>query len=204
MTTSQSYTPMRPLVMDFRSDVHAANLGDQFMFGPAFMVKPVTDLGVSTTRLYLPQAKWYDFWSGVSVDGPRTMEAASPLDRMPLYVRAGSIVPMGPLVQWSTEEPEDPIELRVYQGADGEFTLYEDENDNYSYEKGVYATIPFRWDEAKQTLTIGDRKGEFPGMLPTRTFRVVFVRENHGAGILPEDRPDKIVQYSGRSISIPP
>ena len=204
MTTSQSYTPMRPLVMDFRSDVHAANIGDQFMFGPAFLVKPVTDPGVSTTRLYLPQAKWYDFWSGVPVDGPRTLEAASPLDRMPLYVRAGSIVPMGPLMQWSTEKPEDPIELRVYRGADGEFTLYEDENDNYNYEKGVYATIPFRWDEAKQTLTIGDRKGEFPGMLPTRIFRVVFVRENHGAGILPEDRPDKTVQYEGKSVSVRP
>ena len=204
MTTSQSYTPMRPLVMDFRSDVHAANIGDQFMFGPAFMVKPVTDPGVNTTRLYLPQAKWYNFWSGVSVEGPRTSEAASPLDRMPLYVRAGSIVPMGPVKQWSTEKPEDPIEVRVYRGADGEFTLYEDENDNYSYEKGVYATIPFRWDEARQTLTIGDRKGEFPGMLPTRTFRVVFVCENHGAGVLPEDRPDKAVQYSGRSISVTP
>jgi alpha-D-xyloside xylohydrolase len=204
MTTSQSYTPMRPLVMDFRSDVHAANLGDQFMFGPAFLVKPVTNPGVSTTRLYLPQAKWYDFWSGVPVDGPRTLEAASPLDRMPLYVRAGSIVPMGPVMQWSTEKPEDPIELRVYRGADGEFTLYEDENDNYSYEKGVYATIPFRWDEAKQTLTIGDRKGEFPGMLPTRTFRIVFVRENHGAGILTEDRPDKSVHYEGKSVSVRP
>lgn len=204
MTTSQSYTPMRPLVMDFRSDVHAANIGDQFMFGPAFMVKPVTEPSVNTTRLYLPQAKWYDFWSGVPVDGPRTSDAASPLDRMPLYVRAGSIVPMGPVMQWSTEKPEDPMELRVYRGADSEFTLYEDENDNYSYEKGVYATIPFHWDDAKQTLTIGDRKGEFPGMLPTRTFRVVFVRENHGAGILPEDRPDNTVQYSGKSVSVTP
>jgi len=123
---------------------------------------------------------------------------------MPIYVRAGSIAPMGPVMQWSTEKPDDPIELRVYRGADAEFTLYEDENDNYNYEKGVYATIPFHWDEAKQTLTIGDRKGEFPGMLPTRTFRVVFVRENHGAGILSEDRPDKTVRYSGKSVSVTP
>ena len=113
-------------------------------------------------------------------------------------------MPLGPLLQWSTEKPEDPMELRVYRGADGKFTLYEDENDNYSYEKGVYATIPFRWDEAKRTLTIGDRKGEFPGMLPTRSFRVVFVRENHGAGILSEDRPDKTVQYDGKSVSVRP
>ena len=202
MTTNQSYTPMRPLVMNFRSDVQAANIGDQFMFGPAFLVKPVTEPGVSTTRLYLPQAKWYDFWSGTAVDGPKTLEAASPLDRMPVYVRAGSIVPMGPLKQWSTEKPEDPIELRVYRGANGDFTLYEDENDNYSYEKGVYATIPFRWDDAKQTLTIGARNGEFPGMLTERTFRIVFVRDNRGAGILPEEKPDKIVQYSGKLVSV--
>jgi alpha-D-xyloside xylohydrolase len=104
--------------------------------------------------------------------------AEAPSDRLPLYVRAGSIVPFGPDLEWSTEKPADPIELRIYRGADGEFTLYEDENDNYNYEKGIHATISFRWDDAKQLLTIGDRQGEFPGMLPSRTFRVVFVSEN--------------------------
>ena len=204
MTTSQSYTPMRALVMDFRTDVRAADLGDQFMFGPAFLVKPVTDPGASTTRVYLPQSRWYDFWSGMPTEGSRIIDAASPLERLPVYIRAGSLVPMGPLVEWSTEKPADPIELRVYRGADGEFTLYEDENDNYNYEKGARALIPFRWDESKQTLTIGDRQGEFPGMLQSRTFRIVFVRENHGVGLAPEDKPDQVVQYSGKQISVKP
>ncbi len=204
MTTSQAYTPMRGLVMDFRTDVRAASIGDQFMFGPAFMVKPVTEPGASTTRLYLPQAKWYDFWGGAQVQGPRMVDAPSPLDRLPLHIRAGSIVPMGPEIQWSTGKPADPIELRIYRGADGDFTLYEDENDNYNYEKGEYAIIRFHWNDARQELTIGDRQGEFPGMLTQRTFRIVFVRENHGAGIEATPVPDKVVEYRGKQITVSP
>jgi alpha-D-xyloside xylohydrolase len=113
-------------------------------------------------------------------------------------------VPLGPEKEWSTQKAEDPIELRVYRGADGDFTLYEDENDNYNYEKGAYATIPIHWDEAQQTLTIGERKGEFPGMLQNRTFRVVFVGAQHGVGIGPENKPDKVVQYSGRQLAVTP
>ncbi len=201
-TTSDSYTPMRPLVMDFRSDVRAENTGDEFMYGPAFLVSPVTEPAATSRRVYLPDAKWYDFWNGVSVHGKREITAEAPLDELPLYIRAGSIVPFGPAVEWSTEKPADPIELRIYRGADGEFTLYEDENDNYNYEKGVHATITFRWDDAKRTLTIGDRQGEFPGMLTSRTFRVVYVGESHGIGIAPCDTPDKVVQYSGRKIVV--
>jgi len=203
-TTSEGYTPMRPLVMDFRTDVRADNIGDQFMYGPAFLVNPVTEPAASSRSVYLPQAKWYSFWDGTSLEGGRVIDAAAPIDRLPLYVRAGSIVPMGPEMEWSTEKPENPIEMRVYRGADGDFTLYEDENDTYDYEKGVYSTIPFRWDDAKQTLTIGDRHGTFPGMLQTRTLRIVFVGENHGAGVGPEDKPDKIVEYSGSQKTIAP
>jgi len=204
MTTSRSYTPMRALVMDFRTDARAAGVGDQFMFGPAFLVKPVTEPGASTTSIYLPQARWYDFWTGSQAQGSRSADVPSPLDRMPLYVRAGSIVPMGPPIQWSAEKPADPIELRVYRGGDAEFTLYEDENDNYNYEKGVYTTIPFRWDDVNQVLTIGDRRGEFPGMLAQRTFQIVFVGEDHGTGIEPERSPDKVVPYSGKQITVTP
>ena len=203
-TTSEGYTLMRPLVMDFRSDVQAQNTGDQFMFGPAFLVNPVTEPTATTRRLYLPPSKWYDFWSGSALAGERSVEADAPLDRMPLYVRAGSILPLGPDEEWSTEKPADPIELRIYRGADGDFTLYEDENDNYNYEKNLYATIPFHWDDAKRTLTIGDHKGQFPGMLESRTFRVVFVDVNHGAGISPAAQPDKTVEYSGRQITVSP
>jgi alpha-D-xyloside xylohydrolase len=201
-TTSTSYTPMRPLAMDFLGDVRAENTGDQFMYGPAFLVNPVTEPAASTRRLYLPQARWYDFWSGISIDGGHTVDAAAPLERIPLYVRAGSIVPMGPDEEWSDQRPADPIELRIYSGGNADFTLYEDENDNYNYEKGVYATIPIHWDDAKQTLNIGARQGKFPGMLEHRTFRVVFVSENQGVGVDPTDQADKSVQYSGEAISL--
>jgi alpha-D-xyloside xylohydrolase len=204
MTTSQGYTPMRGLVMDFRTDARTAAVGDQFMFGPAFLVNPVTDPGATTRRAYLPKAKWYDFWTGASVEGPRTVDAASPIEKLPLFVREGSIVPMGPEKEWSTQKPEDPIELRIYRGADGDFTLYEDENDGYDYEKGKYATIQFHWDDAKQVLTIGDRKGQFPGMLTDRIFQIVFVGENHGVGVMSEAKPDKVVRYSGKQVTITP
>ena len=204
MTTSEGYTPMRALAMDFRTDVRAANVGDQFMFGPAFLVNPVTEPDVTSRRPYLPQGKWYDFWSGRSVDGGRIIDADAPLERMPLYVRAGSLVPMGPEVEWASEKPAEPIELRVYPGADGNFTLYEDEGDNYDYEKGAYATIPFHWDDARKVLTIGDREGRFPGMLESRTFGIVLVRERHGTGSEITDKPDKLVRYSGKQIGITP
>jgi alpha-D-xyloside xylohydrolase len=202
MTTSEGYTPMRALAMDFRTDVWAANVGDQFMFGPAFLVNPVTEPDVTSRRIYLPQGKWHDFWSGRSVDGGWAIDAEAPLERIPLYVRAGSIVPMGPELQWATEKPAEPIELRIYPGADGNFTLYEDEGDNYDYEKGVYATISFHWDDSKQVLTIGERKGHYPGMIERRSFHIVFVDELHGTGADITGNPDKIVQYSGKEIAV--
>src|SRR5215468_9313342 len=201
-TTSESYTPMRPLVMDFRTDARAANIGDQFMYGPAFLVNPVTEPASTTRPVYLPKAQWYDFWTGVPLDGGRMINAITPLDRLPLYVRAGSILPLGPDEEWSTQKPEDPIELRIYPGADGDFVIYEDENESYNYEKGVYATIPLHWDDAAHTLTIGDRTGQFPGMLENRTFHVVFVRENHGVGASPADEIDKVVQYAGKQVTL--
>jgi len=164
----------------------------------------VTEPAAKTRQLYLPDAKWYDFWTGSMVDGGRMTNAIAPMERLPLYVRAGSILPLGPDEQWSTEKPADPIEIRIYRGADGDFSLYEDENDNYNYEKGAYATIPLHWDDAAHTLTIGDRKGQFPGMLESRSFHVVFVGPNHGVGVNPSDEIDKTVQYSGKQITATP
>jgi alpha-D-xyloside xylohydrolase len=203
-TTNEAYTPMRPLVMDFRTDSRAQNVGDQFMYGPAFLVNPVTDPAATIRHLYLPETRWYDFWTGAAVEGGRTINAAAPLDRLPLYIRAGSILPLGPEEEWSTQKPADPIELRIYRGANADFTLYEDENDNYDYEKGAYSTIGLHWDDAQHTFTIGDRKGQFSGMLENRTFRVVFVTENHGAGVNPASEPDKVVQYSGKQMTVAP
>jgi alpha-D-xyloside xylohydrolase len=203
-TTSESYTPMRPLVMDFRNDVRAENIGDQFMYGPAFLVNPVTEPDAATRQLYLPASTWYDFWTGSKTTGGQMINAIAPLDRLPLYVRAGSIVPLGPEQEWSTEKAADPIELRIYGGADGDFSLYEDENDGYNYEKGAYSTIQLHWDDNAHTLTIGARKGQFPGMLERRNFRVVFVCENHGIGESPSDQADKVVEYSGQPVTVAP
>ena len=200
--TSDGYTPMRPLVMDFQDDIRAQNTGDQFLYGPALLVNPVTEAGATSRRVYLPKADWYDFWAGSKIAGGKAVDAAAPLDRMPLFVRAGSILPLGPDMEWSTEKPADPIELRVYPGADGDFTLYEDESDSYRYEKGVYATIPIHWDDKNATLTIGKRQGSFPGMLKERQFLVVFVSAAHGAGPAIMEHADKDLKYSGEAMSV--
>jgi len=201
-TTSESYTPMRPLVMDFRDEVNAQNIGDQFMYGPAFLVNPVTEQGATQRHVYLPKGKWYDFWTGATLEGLKFADVSAPLERMPLYVRAGSILPMGPEEDYSNQKPADPIELRVYPGADGDFTLYEDEGDTYNYEKGQYATIPIHWNDGTHTLTIGERKGSFAGMLQKRRFNIIFAKQNHGAGIEPSPEPNQVVEYSGSETSV--
>ncbi len=201
--TSDNYTVMRPLVMDFRQDERAQNIGDQFLFGPALLVSPVTEAGASSRHLYLPDSGWYDFWTGASLAGNKMIDAKAPLETLPLYVRAGSILPLGPDIEYAAEK-SDPLEIRVYRGANGSFTLYEDQNDGYAYETGAHSTIPLGWDESSQTLTIGDRLGTFPGMPPNHTFHIVFVHEGHGAGADLTSSPDKTVQYSGTKLSVKP
>jgi alpha-D-xyloside xylohydrolase len=204
--TSGGSTFMRPLVMDFPNDPQALNIGDQYLFGPAIMVTPITSADTTTRSVYLPAcgAPWYNFWTGTTSPAGQSVDAVAPVETLPLFVKPGSIVPLGPVMQYAMEKPADPIEVRVYPGADGGFTLYEDEGDNYNYEKGKYATIPLEWNEAKQTLSIGERSGKFPGMLKERTFRVVFVSSNHGAGIAAEEKADAVVHYTGkpRSVSV--
>jgi alpha-D-xyloside xylohydrolase len=200
--THDGYTMMRPLVMDYREDVTAQNIGDQFMFGPALMVAPVTDPGVDTRRLYLPHSTWYNFWTGEKFERSGFKTLPAPLATMPLLVRAGSILPMGPELQYSNQKPEDPIELRVYAGADGDFTLYEDDNLTYDYEKGAYAVIPIHWSDSEHALTIGARQGSFPGMLGKRTFNIVFVGPGHGVGVHAGGNPDKTVHYDGTAITV--
>jgi len=164
----------------------------------------VVEPRAKTRPVYVPAGNpWIDFWTGETLAGGRSVVADAPIDKMPLMIRTGSIIPLGPFVQYSTEKPADPIELRVYPGADGSFTLYEDENDNYDYEKGVYSTITFHWDEAKHQLRIDARKGTFPGMLLTRTFRVVLVGKGHGAGVEVASNPDAVVSYRGEAQTVP-
>ena len=199
-TTSEAYTIMRPLVMDFRTDVRAQNIGDQFMFGPAMLVSPVLEPGSASRHLYLPQAKWYDFWTSELIEGGRSIDAPTSIARIPIYIRAGSIIPMGPDIEYATEKSPDPVELRVYAGSSGSFALYEDESDNYNYEKGVHVQIPIHWDDEKGCLTIGDREGKFPGMLETRTFRIVVVGKSQGKTGRSTTPVRKDLQYSGKRI----
>lgn len=202
--TSEHATIMRPLVMDWRTDSRAQNTGDEYLFGPSILVNPVYVQGATSRSVYLPKATWYDFWTGEKLAGEQTVQAAAPLEKLPLYVRAGSILPLGPTMEWTTEKPEDPIELRIYPGADGDFTLYEDENDNYNYEKGAHATIAMHWDDAAHTLTIDPREGSFKGMLEKRTFRVIVVDRGHGTGIAASDTVEKTVAYAGEKLSVKP
>jgi alpha-D-xyloside xylohydrolase len=167
------------------------------------LVNPVTEAGATSRSVYLPAgASWYDFWAGASFKGGQSIVATAPLETMPLYVRAGSIIPMGPELQYTSEKPSDPVELRIYRGADGKFTLYEDEGESYEYEKGKHATISFTWKDAAQTLSIGARTGSFPGMLRERAFNILLVGKEHGVGEKAVATADRVVSYKGEAMSV--
>ena len=201
--TSDDYTIMRPLVMDFRSDPNTWNLGDQFMFGPAILVNPILKSGATSRSVYLPGATtWYDFWTGASVHGEQTLQADAPLDRIPLYVRAGSILPMGPEIEYAEQNREGPIELRVYRGADGRFDMYQDSGDSYDYTKGKHAVIPIRWDDKAGVLTLGAREGSYPGMPATMRFRIGLVGEAHGVGEAITPKADRDLSYDGSKADV--
>jgi alpha-D-xyloside xylohydrolase len=154
-------------------------------------------------NVYLPAGvEWVDFWTGETLSGGQTIVADAPIDKVPLFVKQGSIIPMGQFIQYSTEKEADPIELRIYRGVDAKFTLYEDEDDNYNYEKGIYATITFYWNDTKQELSIDDRKGSFPGMLEERHFQIVLVKEGHGSGMEITKNPDKVILYKGKKLTV--
>lgn len=201
--THQGGTPMRPLVMDFRADAKARHVTDQYLFGPAFLVSPVTTYKARSRMVYLPLGPgWYDFWTGGAVVPGQTIEVAAPYESMPVHVKAGSIVPTGPEVMWTDEKPADPIALWVYAGANGEHTLYEDDGLTYGYEKGAFARIPIRWNDGTRTLTIGKREGEFPGMAKERTFEVILVSKEKPAGFSFTPKADKTVRYTGVPVDL--
>jgi alpha-D-xyloside xylohydrolase len=213
VTANQS-SMMRALVMDFAKDKQALDINDEYMFGKSILVCPVTeamyskdmeeDFGTTkSSEVYLPAGtEWFDFWTGDKLSGGKTVTKETPLDIMPLYIKAGTILPIGPKVQFANEKKWDNLEIRVYEGASGEFTLYEDEGDNYNYEKGVFSTITFTWNDAKKTLTISDRKGSFPGMLSERNFNIVKVANNKATGMGKVETFDKVVSYTGKKVEI--
>jgi alpha-D-xyloside xylohydrolase len=194
--THSHYTLMRHLVMDYPADSNVRSIDTQFLFGPAIMVNPITAAGVNQRSVYLPEGTWFDFWTGDRFEGSQTITTAAPLDRIPLFVKAGSIVPMGPHINYATAST-DPIELRVYRGADGSFDLYEDDGRSYAYEQGAYSMITFTYDDQARTLRMGARKGAFDGMLANRTFNVVLVDQYYGTGLESPVTFDSIVHYNG-------
>lgn len=200
--TKNGETLMRALPLEFSSDLRARAVPDQFMFGPALLINPVTTEGARQRTLYLLSGNsWIDFWTGKRINGGQSITAEAPLDRIPIYAKAGSIVPFGPRVE-SAAGKADPIDLRVYAGANADSTLYEDEGDNYDYEHGARSVIPIHWNDKSSTLTIGAREGRFPRMLDHRTFNVIVVRDGHGTGIASTSEPDAVVEYDGKAASI--
>jgi alpha-D-xyloside xylohydrolase len=192
-------TIMRGLAMDFPADRRAWNVADQYMFGPAFLVAPVTRFRARSRDVYLPAgALWYDVHSGRTRSGGTNVIAEAPLERMPLFVRAGSIVPTGPAIQHTAEGRGGPITLHVYTGADGEFSLYEDDGVSRQYLSGAFARVPIRWNEAAGTLTIGRREGSYPGMAERREIRVRWYRPGRASAFDPDARADETVTYDGR------
>ncbi len=199
--TQDGGTIMRPLVMDFPADHTARELTDEYMFGPAFLVAPVTTYQARNRSVYLPaDTTWYDFWTGAQVQGGATLDAPAPYDSMPVYLRAGSIISTGPSVQYIGEKAADPLTLYVYAGADGKFTLYEDDGLSYKYENGSFARIPLTWNDATHTLTIGQRMGSFPGMVSGRSFNVVLVSPGHPVGFSFSPTNTTTIQYNGTAV----
>jgi alpha-D-xyloside xylohydrolase len=220
--TAHQSSMMRALVMDFAVDKKSLDINDEYMFGKSILVCPVTQpmysknqvQGTDTTKVedystvktkmvYLPTGiDWYDYWTGEKIAGGQTVSKEVPLDIIPLYIKAGTILPIGPKVQYATEKKWDDLEIRIYEGANGEFTLYEDENDNYNYEKGAYSTITLSWDNTKKALTIGDLKGTFPGMISERKFNIVLIAKNKSEGSKASSKFDKEAVFTGRKLVV--
>ncbi|MCG9972868.1 TIM-barrel domain-containing protein [Christiangramia crocea] len=210
--TSNASTLMRPLFMDFSEDLEALDLNDEYMFGKSILVAPVTESfytegkndsvakfdKTGSRKVYLPTSTdWFDFWTGEKFTGGQEIEKEVPIDIMPIYVKAGSILPLGPKVQYANEKL-GPIEIRIYPGADAQFTYYDDERDNYNYENGSYATIEFKWDDSKNKLTIGKRKGDFKGLPENIEFNILKVKDKNSSGIFPSATKTNLL-YTGKS-----
>jgi alpha-D-xyloside xylohydrolase len=197
-------TIMRGLAMDFADDPAVRDVRDEYLFGKAFLVAPVYKYKARSRAVYLPAgADWYDFYTGRTSKGGQTLDAAAPLARMPLYVRAGSIVPVGPDVQHTAEKPGAPITLFVFTGANGSFDYYEDDGVTYGYERGEFARIPVRYDATTGSLTIGARSGNFPGMTEQRTFKVRWIKDGGRAPSDLDAPADATVEYKGAEVTLP-
>ena len=204
MVHLKDYTMMRGLVMDFNGDEKVLDIKDQWMFGSALMACPVGEYQKYSREVYLPKQKgWYDFYTGAYHAGGQTIVADAPYDKIPVFIPEGAILPIGPEMQWSDEKKPELIDLYVYAGKDGSYTLYEDEGTNYNYEKGKYAVIDFKYDDARKQVTIGARKGSFDGMLQKRRFNIILVDQKKQQGVnLAKSPKGKVVKYFGQAVTV--
>lgn len=203
MTWHQDYTIMRGLAMDFAADPNTWDIKDEFMLGPSLLICPVTTYKARSRQVYLPAGSgWYQLYTGDYTKGGITIAADAAYEKMPVFVKQGTILPEGPLLQYATEKAADTITLHVYTGADGGFTLYEDENTNYNYEKGIYSNIPIAYKEQEKRLDIGVREGNFPGMLLQRTFRIKWITPLRPSAFDAATAADAVITYTGKKISL--
>ena len=204
MVHLKDYTMMRGLVMDFNGDEKVLDIKDQWMFGSALMACPVGEYQKYSREVYLPKQKgWYDFYTGAYHAGGQTIVADAPYDKIPVFIPEGAILPIGPEMQWSDEKKPELIDLYVYAGKDGSYTLYEDEGTNYNYEKGKYAVIDFKYDDARKQITIGARKGSFDGMLQKRRFNIILLDQKKQQGVnLAKSPKGKVVKYAGQAMTV--
>jgi len=205
--TLNSYTLLRAVALDYPDDAATYDLTDQHLFGSAFMVCPVTKPmyylrnsepireALKSRPVYLPKGnQWYDFWTEKAYEGGQMINADAPLETIPLFVRAGAILPMSPVMQYVDEIPDAPYEIRIYRGVDGEFCLYEDAGDGYDYEKGGYALVKLSWNDARGELVIAERKGSFATMVKARDYQLVFISK--------QGRQTKTMRYTGQEMKI--
>ncbi|HYW35862.1 MAG TPA: TIM-barrel domain-containing protein, partial [Balneolaceae bacterium] len=203
MTWDDHYTIMRALPMDFPNDENVRDIRDEYMFGPDLLVNPVTSYKTRSRKVYLPQTKgWYNLNTGKFFDGGQNISAAAPYNRIPVFVKAGSILPIGPAEQYTGQKPQNPITLYVYTGRDGHFTLYNDDGVSEDYKDGKYTKIPIHYIDQTHTLHIGKRQGSFQGMVKNRTFNVIWVSKNHQQALDFNATADQTIHYDGNAQTI--
>jgi alpha-D-xyloside xylohydrolase len=203
LTYFNDYTIMRAMVMDFGYDARVKSLGNQYMFGPSLLVAPVYEYLSGKRKVYFPESfGWYDFYTGKYFVGGQDLLVDAPYERLPLFVKEGSIIPSGPGIQYTGEKPSDPLTLWIYTGRNCAFTLYEDEGTNYSYEEGACSTIKFSFDNRTGELTIGERNGTYEGMPGARVFNIVWVSREKPVGFDPGSVPHQTIRYDGASVVV--
>jgi alpha-D-xyloside xylohydrolase len=202
-TYQHDYTIMRGLMMDFPEDLKASNLNDAYMFGPSLLINPVFKYKARDRNVYLPSGQgWYDLYSGKYYKGGQQINADAPYEKMPVFVKEGSILPTGPELQYTSEKPAEPLTLFVYTGKDASFSLYEDEGTNYNYEKGAFSSIDFKYSEGSKSLTVSDRKGTFKGMLQSRNIRIIVITPKSAKALDFSQKADYTIKYTGKATVI--